>query len=402
MSRSVLFVLIVVFIDMVGIGIAMPVIPVLVGEYVGDRSLQTHWYMAMTVAYGAMQFLCAPGLGALSDRFGRRPVLLAAIIGLGFHYLLIGFAASLWVMLLARLLGGITGASFSVANAYLADVSAPEERAKAFGMIGAAFGLGFICGPPLGGLLGEINLHLPFFIAAALSFANAIYGYFVVTESLPPERRSKFALSKANPFRALIALVSSHAIGNLVIIYSLYMLAHATMIQTWVLAMHFRFDWTTAQNGIVLGCVGLLSAVVQGGLVGRLVKWLGEERLAMYAVGTNMVAQFLYGIAWQGWMIYVILFASFIVFTAAAALQGLVSKGSDPRTQGVTLGALTSISSLCFVVGALAGNGILGIVSEFPQGDFRLGATFYFTSALNCLAFTMLVLRRKDARAAAS
>ena len=403
-SRSVWFVLIVVFIDMIGIGIAMPVIPVLVGEYVGDdeRAAQTHWFMAMTVAYGGMQFLCAPALGALSDRYGRRPVLITAVIGLGLHYLMIGFARTLWLMLGARLFGGLTGASFSVANAYLADVSAPEDRAKAFGMVGAAFGFGFICGPPLGGFLGEIDLHLPFLVAAGLSFANAIYGYFVVTESLPPERRGTFSWSKANPFRALSALLRSHAASDVVLIYSIYMLAHATMIQTWVLSSHFRFGWTTAQNGILLGCVGLLSAIVQGGLVGRLVKWLGEERLALWALGTNVVVQTLYGLAPQGWMLFVILFSGFIVFTAGAALQGVVSKATDARTQGVTMGAMTSISSLSFVVGAIAGNGILGAVSALPASNILMGANFFFTAMLNLIAFALLMRRRGRVIAAAA
>src|SRR5258705_7136366 len=181
---SVWFVLIAVFIDMVGIGIAIPVLPVLVGAYTSSRAAQAYWNMDLSVAYGLMQFLCAPMLGAISDRFGRRPVLIAAIVGLGIHYFLIATAISLRVMLFARIMGGLTGASFSVANAYLADITPPEDRAKSFGLIGAAFGLGFICGPPLGGILGAIDLQLPFYAAAALSFVNALYGYFFVPESL--------------------------------------------------------------------------------------------------------------------------------------------------------------------------------------------------------------------------
>ena len=174
---SVWFVLIAVFIDMVGVGIAIPVLPVLVGAYTSSRAAQAYWNMDLSVAYGLMQFLCAPMLGAISDRFGRRPVLIAAIIGLGIHYFLIATAPSLAIMLIARLIGGITGASFSVANAYLADITPPEQRAKNFGLIGAAFGLGFIFGPMLGGVLGAIDLHLPFYVAAGISMLNAIYGF---------------------------------------------------------------------------------------------------------------------------------------------------------------------------------------------------------------------------------
>jgi DHA1 family tetracycline resistance protein-like MFS transporter len=397
-AKGVWFVLSAVFIDMVGIGIAIPVLPVLIGDYTADRATQALWFTALTAAYGVMQFLCAPILGAISDRFGRRPVLLAAIVGLGVHYLLIAIAPSLWVMLLARLLGGITGASFSVANAYLADVSPPEERAKSFGMIGAAFGLGFICGPPLGGVLGEIDLHLPFYVAAGLSFVNAIYGFLVVPESLPPERRSPFSLYKANPFRALIALVRQHAIGSVVIAFTLYITAHMTMIQTWVLFTHFRFGWSTLSNGILLGCVGVLSAVVQGGLLGRLVKWLGEERLALIAIGTNVVALILYGLAPQGWMMFAILFAGFIVFAAGPSLQSLVSKSTDPAAQGITLGAMQSINSLAFILGAVFGNGILASVSELPPADIRVGASFFFCAFLQAMAFLVL-LRRHRGRA---
>src|SRR5262245_10267387 len=220
------FVFIAVFIDMVGIGIAFPVLPILVGEYTTSNAAQTHWAIALSVTYSLMQFLCASLLGAISDRFGRRLVLIAAIVGLGLHYMLIATAVSLWIMLFARILGGITGASFSVANAYLADITPPEERAKSFGLIGAAFGLGFICGPPLGGILGNIDLHLPFYAAAALSLVNALYGYFFVPESLPPERRSDLRLDKANPLRALTALIHHHAVGSLVIVFALFAVAH--------------------------------------------------------------------------------------------------------------------------------------------------------------------------------
>jgi MFS transporter, DHA1 family, tetracycline resistance protein len=390
------FVLSAVFIDMVGMGIAIPVIPVLVGEYTSDPAQQAYWFMALTAAYGVMQFLCAPMLGAISDRFGRRPVLIAAIVGLGLHYLLIALAPSLWVMLLARLLGGITGASFSVANAYLADITPPEQRARSFGLIGAAFGLGFIAGPPLGGVLGEIDLHLPFYVAAGLSFLNAIYGWFAVPESLPPERRGSFSLAKANPFRALIALVRQHAVGNIVVVFTIYILAHSTMIQTWVLFTHFRFGWTTFNNGILLGCVGLLSAVVQGGLLGRMVKWLGEEKLALAALGTNVVVQTLYGLAPQGWMMFVILFCGFIIFAAGPSLQALVSKSTDPSAQGITLGAMQSINSLAFILGAVLGNSILASVSDLPRSDIRVGAPFFFCASLQAIAFLLLLRGRRS------
>jgi MFS transporter, DHA1 family, tetracycline resistance protein len=387
------FVFIAVFIDMVGIGIAFPVLPILVGAYTTSTAAQTYWAITLSVTYSLMQFLCAPLLGAISDRFGRRSVLIAAIIGLGLHYTLIATATSLWVMLIARIMGGVTGASFSVANAYLADITRPEDRAKSFGLIGAAFGLGFICGPPLGGLLGNIDLHLPFYAAAGLSFLNALYGYFVVPESLPKERRSEFSLVKANPFRALIALVQHHAVGSLVIVFTLFSLAHMAMIQNWALYTHFRFGWGTLENGILLFFVGLLSTIVQGGLMGRLVKRFGEERLALTAIGVNILIQTGYGLAQQGWMMFPILFCSILTFTTGPAIQGVVSKSTDPKQQGVTLGAMQSINSLAAVVGPLIAGQILARVSSLPPTDIRVGAHFFFCASLNFLAF-LLAWRR--------
>jgi DHA1 family tetracycline resistance protein-like MFS transporter len=386
-AASVWFVLIAVFIDMVGIGIAIPVLPILIGAYTASREMQAWWNMALSVAFGLMQFLCAPMLGAISDRLGRRFVLIAAIIGLGIHYFLIAIAPSLMVMLIARLIGGITGASYSVANAYLADITPPERRAKNFGLVGAAFGLGFICGPILGGVLGGIDLHLPFYVAAGLSLLNAIYGFLVVPESLPQERRTGFSFARANPFRALTNLVRHHAVGTLVIVYALYFVAHMTMVQSWVLATRFRFGWGTVQNGALLFCVGLLSTIVQGGLIGRLVKRFGEERLVLMAVGSNVIIQTLYGLVPQGWMMFPILFCSILTFTAGPSIQSVVSKSTDPSTQGVTLGALQSISSLAGVLGPALGNALLAQVSNLPPGDPRLGINFYACAALNLMAF---------------
>jgi DHA1 family tetracycline resistance protein-like MFS transporter len=392
-NRGKWFVLSVVFLDMVGIGIAFPVIPILLGDFTDTPEHQTYWFMVLGAGYGLMQFLFAPILGAVSDRFGRKVVLIAAIVSLGLHYVLIATAVSVWILLGARLFGGITGASFSVANAYLADISSPEERAKNFGLVGAAFGLGFICGPMLGGFLGEIDLRLPFYVAAGLSLANALYGYFVVPESLPADRRSAFSVRKANPFRALADLIRNKAIGSLVFVFALFTLGHMTMIQTWVLYTHFRFDWGPRENGLLLFCVGVLSVVVQGGLIGRLVKRFGEERLALTAIGVNVFVLMAYGLAQSGWMMFPILFFGFLIFTAGPAVQGVVSKSADPKTQGVTLGSLQSINSLSMVAGPLIGNAILAQVVSLPPTDIRMGASFFFCALLNVAAFLLLAWR---------
>ena len=386
------FILVVVFIDVLGIGLAMPVLPMLVGDYTASRELQSYWYGALVIVYGLMQFICAPLLGALSDRFGRRPVILASIFGLGLHYLLLALAPSLWFMLFARVLGGITGASFSVANAYASDVTPAEGRAKSFGLIGAAFGLGFICGPMLGGLLGSIDLHLPFYAAAGLALVNGLYGAFVVPESLPPERRAPFAIRRANPFAAFLALSRHREIGHLVVVFALVVLAQLILQTTWVLFTHFRFGWGPRENGFALFCVGLVAAVVQGVLLGRLLRWFGEVRLALLALAVGTVAYLAYGLATRGWMMYAIIVANFVSFAAGPALQGIVSNAVGPREQGVTMGALSSLQSIMFVIAPAIGTSLLAQVSHLPPSDWRVGVTFYVSAVLQLIA--LFVARR--------
>ena len=381
------FILVVVFIDVLGIGIALPVLPMLVGEYTASRELQTYWYGALVVVYGLMQFFCAPLLGALSDRFGRRPLLLWSLLGLGLHFLLLALAPSLAVMFVARVVGGAAGASFSVANAYASDVSTTEQRAKSFGLIGAAFGIGFIFGPVIGGLLGSVNLHLPFYAAAGLSLINAAYGFFILPESLPSDRRSRFSLARANPFSALLTLARHREIGNLVIVFALVVLAQLMLQTTWVLFTHFRFGWGTRENGFALFCVGLVAAVVQGGLLGTLLRRFGNVRLALAGLATGTVAYVLYGLAQQGWMMYAIILANFLSFAAGPALQAVVSNAVDPREQGVTMGALSSINSIMFVVAPLIGTPLLAGVSQLPPEDWRVGITFFVSALLQGVAF---------------
>jgi DHA1 family tetracycline resistance protein-like MFS transporter len=380
------FILVVVFIDVLGIGLAMPVLPMLIGDFTASRELQSYWYGVLVIVYGLMQFVCAPLLGALSDRFGRRPVILASIFGLGLHYLLLALAPSLWFMLLARVIGGITGASFTVANAYASDVSTADARAKSFGLIGAAFGLGFICGPMLGGLLGSIDLHLPFYVAAGLSLVNGLYGVFVVPESLPRDRRAPFAIRRANPFTALLALSRHPEIGRLVAVFALVVLAQLILQTTWVLFTHFRFGWGPRENGFALFYVGLVAAVVQGGLLGPLLRRFGDVRLSLTSLAIGTVAYVLYGLAQQGWMMYAIIVGNFISFAAGPALQGIVSNAVGAREQGVTMGALNSIQSIMFVVAPAIGTPLLAQVSQLPASDWRVGVTFFVSAALQVVA----------------
>jgi DHA1 family tetracycline resistance protein-like MFS transporter len=386
------FIFVVVFIDVLGIGIALPVLPMLVGEFTLSRELQSYWYGALVVVYGVMQFFCAPLLGALSDRFGRRPLLLWSLLGLGAHFLLLALSSSLLLMLFARVVGGMAGASFTVANAYASDVTPPERRAASFGLVGAAFGLGFIFGPMIGGLLGGIDLRLPFFAAAGLSLLNAAYGYFVVPESLSGERRTRFSIARANPFTALVALARHREIGSLIVVFALVVLAQLMLQTTWVLYTHFRFDWGPRENGFALFCVGLVATVVQGALLGRLLRRFGEVRIALTGLAVGTVAYLLYGLAQHGWMMYAIIVGNFISFAAGPALQGIVSNAVGPGEQGVTMGALNSINSIMFVIAPSIGTPLLAQVSHLPPTDWRVGATFFVSAVLQAIA--LLLARR--------
>jgi len=386
------FIFVVVFIDVLGIGIALPVLPLLVGEFTGSRELQSYWYGALVIVYGVMQFFCAPLLGALSDRFGRRPLLLWSLLGLGTHFLLLALAPSLLWMFVARVLGGTAGASFTVANAYASDVTAAENRAAAFGVIGAAFGLGFIFGPMIGGLLGAESLRLPFYAAASLSLVNAAYGYFIVPESLPRDRRTAFSIKRANPVAALLALARHREIGSLVAVFALAVLAQLILQFTWVLFTHFRFGWGPRENGFSLFLVGLVATVVQGAFLKRLLGRFGEVRLALTGLAVGTVAYLLYGLAQHGWMMYAIIVGNFLSFAVGPALQGVVSNAVSASEQGVTLGALNSVQSIMFVVAPSIGTPLLAQVAQLPPSDWRVGATFFVSAVLQALA--LLLARR--------
>ena len=383
------FILITLLIDVMGFGLLLPVLPALVGEFTASRDAQTYWYGAMILTFGLTQFICAPILGALSDRFGRRPVLLGSIFGLGSMFLLSALATSLTGLLLARILGGVMAANFAVANAYVADLTAPENRARSFGMIGAAFGIGYVVGPMLGGLLGSIDIRLPFYVAAGLSVANFLYGYFIVPESLPPERRKPVDWRRATPIASLVGLARLKSVGVLVAVIAVANLAQFILHGTWVLYTNFRFGWGPRETGLSLFVVGLMAAVVQGGLLGWLLRKFGERRVVVAGLASGVIAYLAYGLTTVGWVMYAIIFANLLAFAVGPALHAIVSKAADPGEQGVAMGSLTSLNSLMAVTAPFIGTPLLAEVSHLPAGDWRIGAPF-FMSAL--LAFVALVL----------
>ncbi|MFL6675286.1 MAG: MFS transporter [Massilia sp.] len=380
------FVLVCVFIDMLGIGLIVPVLPLLVGEFVSGREAQSLWFGVMTMVFGLMQFLCMPMLGAISDRVGRRPVLMYSMAGMCANFLVTAWAPNLLFLFLGRVIGGMSSASMSVASAYASDISSHENRASSFGKIGAAFGLGFICGPMLGGLLGSVGLHLPFYVAAGLSAANLLYGWLMVPESLPAARREPLRLARVNPFAALLKLVRRRDVRGLVVVYVLTTFPQMMLHATWVLYTTFRFNWTPRDNGIALFCVGLSAAVVQAGLLAVLIRRLGEVRLSLLGLGSGAITYLLYGLATRGWMMYVFILCNLLAFAAGPALQGIISKATPASEQGELMGSLQSIGSLGVILMPLLGTAILGAASRLPAQDWRIGSTFYVCAAMQALA----------------
>ncbi|MFM2125445.1 MAG: hypothetical protein RL328_1896, partial [Acidobacteriota bacterium] len=358
---ALVFIFITLFLDILGIGLIVPILPKLVETLQGGSvAAASHTYGLLAALYGLMQFICSPLLGSLSDRFGRRPVILASLFGSGLDYLLLAFAPNLTWFFIGRLIAGVTGANFSAATAYIADISPPEKRAANFGIIGAAFGLGFIAGPALGGWLGNDNLRMPFFAAAGLTLLNWLYGLFVLPESLKPENRSQFSWRRANPVGALLALQRYPVVFGLTGTCFLMNLAHQVFPSTWVLYTGYRYGWTPKQTGLSLALVGLTAAIVQGGLTRAVIPKLGERRAASLGLGISAVCLIAYGLATEGWMAYAIIAAGSLSGIAGPSVQGLISRSVGPDEQGAVQGSLNSLASIAGVIGPPLATGLFG------------------------------------------
>ena len=385
------FIMVATLIDMVSIGLIIPVLPALVGSFTASQADQAFWYGVVTFTFGLANFFASPILGALSDGHGRRPVLLLGFCGLALSFLATALATALWMLIAVRLLSGAMQANMSVSNAYVADITAPEERAKRFGMLGAMFGLGFILGPVMGGLLGALDLRLPFFVAGSLALLNLLYGYFVLPESLPPERRRAFAWKSANPVSSLRGLAQLQGAGLLVVVIGCSGLAQFVLYTCWVLYTTFKFGWGPTENGWSLAAVCVVSAIVQGLLLGRLLKRFSARRLAVLGLASSTLAYLMWGAASEGWMMFAIIFVNLLGATVAAAIQSIISGAADARSQGQALGAVGGLNSLMAVVAPVLGASLLTMVSNLPKGDWRIGAPFYFCAALQAAALLLAV-----------
>ncbi len=393
------FIMITVLIDMVSIGLIIPVLPPLVGLFTGSQQDHAFWYGVVSFAFGIANFFGSPLLGALSDHYGRRPVLLLGFTGLALSFFVTGLATALWMLIAVRLVSGALQANAAVAQAYVADISAPEERAKRFGMLGAMFGMGFVLGPVMGGLLGGYNLHLPFFVAGGLAILNALYGIFVLPESLPADRRTPVQWAKANPISSLKRLTELQGVGSLVVVVGLSSLAQFIMHTTWVLYTTFKFGWGPKENGWSLFAVGVMAVLVQGGLIRVALKRAAPEKIAVVGLVSSCLSYAAWGAATEGWMMYAVIGLNLLGFMANPAIQSLVSNAASGDEQGRTMGAVASLNSLTAVIAPVIGAALLGFVSHLPRGDWRIGAPFFLCSALQGLAMFMALRHFRQHRA---
>nr|WP_238139455.1 MFS transporter [Roseateles aquatilis] len=376
------FILIAVLIDMVSIGLIIPVLPPLVGTFTENETQHTLAQLAVAFAFGIANFFGSPILGGLSDRFGRRKVMLIGFSGLALSFFVTALAEALWMLVVVRLFSGAMQANAAVANAYVADITPPADRAKRFGLLGAAFGMGFILGPIMGGLLGSIDLHLPFYVAGTLALLNWLYGFFVLPESLAPEHRRPFDWRKANPVAALTRLRNLQGIGPLIYVIALTGLAQLVIQTSWVLYNQHKFGWGPRENGLSLFAVGLMAVLVQGILLQPLMRWLGPRKLVLIGLGTSVITNLVWGVSTEGWMMVAILALNIVGYAAPPAMQSLISNAADARTQGETMGAVAAINSLMAVVAPICGLGLMALVAELPKTDWRLGAPFYLCALL--------------------
>jgi len=392
------FILIAVLIDMVAIGLIVPVLPYMVGQFTEGADAQARWFAIVTFTFGAANFVAAPVLGALSDRFGRRPVLLIGFTGLALSFFVTGLATALWMLVAVRVLSGAMQANAAIANAYVADISTPEQRAARMGQIGAMFGIGFILGPVAGGLLGDIDVRLPFFAAGTLAVLNGLYGYFVLPESLPRERRRPFAWRSAHPLAAVQTLARNPGIGWLAAAIALATLAQFAMHSSWVLYTHFRFGWGPAEVGWSLFTVGLMSALVQGVLLRHLLKRFSPRRLAAWGLSVGALTYAAFGTVTEGWMMYVVIIVGTLLGGGAqAALQSIVSNASDAQRQGEVMGAVASVNSLMAVLAPATAGPLLVLISHRSPDDWLIGLPFYASALLQAVA-ALIAIRFFTAR----
>jgi MFS transporter, DHA1 family, tetracycline resistance protein len=383
------FIFITLLIDVTGLGLIIPVLPKLIEQLTGGTISQaSQWGGWLTFAYAIMQFVCAPIIGNLSDKYGRRPVLLLSLLGFGIDYLFLAFAPTIWWLFLGRIIAGITGASFTTASAYIADVSTHENRAQNFGLLGAAFGLGFIIGPSMGGLLAHYGIRVPFLVAAGFSLLNAAHGYFVLPESLSKENRRGFDWKRANPLGSLLHLKKYPSVVGLIwSMVLVYIAAHALQ-STWTFINLERFNWSEQMLGLSLGVVGIMTMIVQGGLIRYINPKLGNEKSVYIGLAIYSLGMLAFAFADKSWMMFVFMVPYCLGGIAGPALQAILAGHMPPSEQGELQGALTSMISATSIIGPLVMTNLFayftkpGAPVHFSGAPFLLGSILLMGSAI--------------------
>jgi DHA1 family tetracycline resistance protein-like MFS transporter len=391
------FIFITLLIDIIGIGLLFPILPKFIEQVShlsrSEAALHYGWIVAL---YGAMQFLFAPLMGMLSDQYGRRPVLLLSMLFTAADYVLMALAPSLVWLYVARTISGITGASFTAATAYIADISPPEKRAQNFGLIGAAFGVGFVIGPALGGYLGQYGTRVPFWVAAGLCFANLIYGALILPESLLPENRRVFKWHEANPVGALKVIGKYPVVWGLTGSLVASNIAMRCIESTWALFTEYRFGWDTRAIGISLAAFGAMALVYQLGLARILLPLWGERRTMFIGLTVGILEFLFYALSTQGWMIYAIMIIGGMGMLSGQATQGLLSRQVGEDEQGTLQGALTSLTSLTAVIGPIIATGLFSYFTRETVSPKVPGSPYYLAAVLNAVALFLAVRALKN------
>ena len=389
------FIFVTVLLDMLSFGMIIPTFPHLIASFVNNDIAQaTVWHGLLMTAFMGMQFVFSPVQGALSDHFGRRPVILASNLGLGLDFILMAVANTFPLLAIGRVLSGITSASISTANAYIADVTPPEKRAPAFGKLGIAFGLGFVVGPAIGSLLSIVDARAPFWFAAVLSLLNFCYGLFVLPESLPPERRAAFDWKRANPIGALALLKRYPQVYALAFVMFLISLAHVVYPSTFVLYADFRFGWGPDMVGYTLSGVGVLAIIVQGGLIKRIIGWLGERGAMLFGLACGTAGFLLYGLVSNGYLFWCVMPLAALWGVATPAAQSVMTRQVDPHEQGRLQGAITSLGSVAGIIGPSVFTRVLEHAASTPKSMLS-GATFYLAGAMVALGFLIAYFKTR-------
>ena len=391
-KSALVFILITICLDSIGLGIIIPSFPTLISETahvpLGEASQYFGWVMG---AYAFMQFVFSPLIGNLSDRYGRRPILLISVLGMSLDYLVMYFAPDLFWLVLGRAISGIFGASFTSASAYIADISTPEKRAQNFGMIGAAFGIGFVIGPAIGGLLSDFGSRTPFLVASFFSMANFIYGFFVLKESLPKENRRKFEFKRANPFGALQQFKRFEKLKFLFLVSFLTILTTMCVHSTWNFYSMEKFHWTTKEVGISLAVVGVCFGVVQGALTGKIVDILGQKNAAKLGLFLSVFVLLGMGLITQGWMMYAIILPYALTGIVDPAIRSIVSGQVQSNEQGELQGIFTSLMSLAEIIGPpLFMWFYYNFKTSVPNSNIGLGTPFWIAAFIALVTYFLI------------